>query len=69
MWLDGIKRQGTELKGVSEMEQVIELCFDHIGLAPESVEVVALPPRSRIYCASCGADRIADLSDLLKGSE
>jgi hypothetical protein len=69
VWLDGIKRQGTELKGVSEMEQVIELCFDHIGLAPESVEVVALPPRSRIYCAACGADRITNLDELTNGSE
>jgi hypothetical protein len=47
----------------------IELCFHHIGLAPKTMEVVALPPSSRNYCAACGVDRITDLAELITANE
>ena len=43
---------------------IVELCFEHIELAPADVEVMAILDKA--YCHACGVDRIASVSELLK---
>ena len=46
---------------------IVELCFEHIGLAPDDVEVMAILDKA--YCHACGVDRVASLSELLREGE
>lgn len=55
-------RVSKNRRRVSNM--IVELCFEHIGLAPDNVEVMAILDKA--YCHACGVDRVASLSELLR---